>query len=215
VDHFKNRNQAGHLLADQLKPLITEKPYVFALPKGGVPVAVPIAKALDTEIDILLVKKIPVPLFPEVAMGAIAEEGPPIWRDQEMQGLMIDEAEKDRMVVKAQKSLARQRRLWRTDSHVTDIRDQTVILVDDGLATGATVVAAVKFLRARKPSRIILAVPVASRSAIEELNPLVDQIICLSSPENFLSVSQVYDDFTNVSEREVSDILRPFRPVEF
>jgi putative phosphoribosyl transferase len=213
--HFKNRTEAGQLLAKQIKPLITEKPYVFALPRGGVPTAAPIAEALGTEVDLLLVKKIPAPRQPELAIGAIAEEGPPLWQDQQFAGLKIDKSERERLLIKAQKSLARQRRLWKTDSHVTNITDHTVILVDDGLATGASVIAGIQFLRTRKPAKIILAVPVASQSAIRKIRPLVDELICLSAPESFESVSEFYDDFSPVTDREVTDLLRPFRAAEF
>jgi putative phosphoribosyl transferase len=216
VDHvFKNRTEAGQLLAEKLKPMIQEKPYVFALPRGGVPTAAPIAKALGTEVDLLLVKKIPAPRHPDVAIGAIAEEGPPLWQDQHFADLKLDKSDKERLLIKAQKSLARQRRLWKTDSHVTNIKDHTVVLVDDGLATGASIVAAVRFLRRRKPGKIILAVPVASRAALEKVKSLVDQVICLEIPAEFESVAQFYDDFTRVSDREVSEILKPFRAAEF
>jgi putative phosphoribosyl transferase len=215
ISHFENRNEAGHLLAQKIKPFISSKPYVFALPRGGVPVAVPIAQALGTEVDLLLVKKIPAPKNPEVAIGALAEEGPPLWQDDRFPGLHISDKDRKRLLVNVQKSLARQRRLWRTDSHVTDIRDQTVVLVDDGLATGATMTAAVNFLRQRKPGKIILAVPVASDSALRQMKPLFDQIICLLIPEDFESVGQFYRDFTQVTDKEVTDLMKPFRTAEF
>jgi len=212
---FKNRTEAGQLLSQKLKPLIHEKPYVFALPRGGVPTAAPIAEALGTEVDLLLVKQIPVPNHPKITLGSIAEEGPPLWQDENFAGFQIDPSEKNRLLIKAQKSLARQRRLWKTDSHVTDIKDQIVILVDDGLSTNSTIVAAVRFLRTRKPAKIILAVPVASRSALENFKILVDQIICLMISDIADDVSQFYDDFTKVSDREISEILKPFRSAEF
>ncbi len=215
LSHFKDRHEAGQLLALKLKSTVTEKPYVFALPRGGVPVAVPIAESLGTQVDLLLVKKIPAPRNPEVAIGALAEEGPPLWQDDRFFGLHIADADRKRLLVNAQKALARQRRLWRTDSHVTDIHDQTVILVDDGLATGATMTAAVNFLRLRKPAKIILAIPVASDSAIRQMKPLVDQIVCLMIPEYFDSVGQFYDDFTQVSDKEVTELMKPFRTAEF
>ncbi len=213
--HFKDRTEAGQLLAEQLKNKIQEKPYVFALPRGGVPVAAPIAAALGTEVDLLLVKKIPAPRHPEVAIGAIAEEDDPIWQDQQILGFQMEQADRERLLVKAQKSIARQRRLWKTDSHVTDIKDQTVILVDDGLATGATTIAAIQFLRQRKPGRIILAVPVAAKIAIKKIQTLVDEIVCLFVPEYFVSVADFYDDFAQVTDKQVSDLLKPFRQAEF
>ena len=202
--HFKNRNEAGRLLAQKLKPLITdEEPYVFALPRGGVPTAAPIAEALGTEVYLLPVKKIPAPKHPDVPIGAIAEEGPPLWQDSQLAGMQIEESEKDKLVVKAQKSLARQRRLWKTDSHVTSIQDRTVILVDDGLTTGTSVKAAIRFLKSRKPSKIILAVPIAAQTALKKIEPLVDQVVYFAAPQNMKNISQFFDDFHTVTDREV------------
>lgn len=213
--HFKNRTEAGQLLAEKLKPMIDEKPYVFALPRGGVPISVPIAKALGTEVDLLLVKKIQAPRHPDVALGALAEEEPPLWQDPPVAGFELNKADRDRLVVKAQKSLARQRRLWKTDSHVTDIKDQIVVLVDDGLATEASLLAGIRFLRMRKPAKIILAIPVAARETLVKVKPLVEHIVCLFIPDSLENVSDFYDDFTRVTDREVSDLLRPFRVAEF
>lgn len=215
IAQFKNRRQAGEILADKVKSAVAgdENIFVFALPRGGVPVAAPIAQALGKTLDLLLVQRIPTPGHPEVAIGAIVEDGQPLWQKTKVAYLGIEKSDLDRAVVKARQSIRRQRRLWKVDSRVIDAKDQTVILVDDGLATGSSLIAAVDFLKRRGPKKIIVAVPVGHRDSIEKISYLVDKVIYLVAPDTFGAVSQFYQDFSQVSDREVSEIIERQNPI--
>jgi len=208
IAQFENRRHAGELLAERLKNFVTdEKAFIFALPRGGVPVAAPIAKALQQNLDLLLVKRIPSPGHPEVAIGAIVEDGKPIWQESKVAYLGLEKSDLDRAVVKARQSIRRQRRLWKVDSRVIDLKDQTVILVDDGLATGATIIAAIDFLKKREPKKVIVAIPIGHKASVEKISQGVDHVVCLNVVEDFEAVSQFYRDFSKVPDREVAEIL--------
>jgi putative phosphoribosyl transferase len=184
-----------------------EAPYIFALPKGGVPVAEPIAHLLGRPLNILLIKKITAPGYPELAIGALAEDRKVIWNEDQIQIMKLSKAERNRLLVKAEQTLYRQRRLWKTESRVTDLKDQTVILVDDGLATGATLLTAIDFLKKRRPRKLIVAVPAGTPQAVQRIRSLVDEVICPLCSDELESVSQAYVQFGQVSERTVSEIL--------
>lgn len=205
---FKNRHHAGELLAEKIKSLIpNDNLFVFALPRGGVPIAEPIAKSLNQNINILLVKRIPTPGYPEVAIGAIVEDGKPIWQEQRLAALGMKKKDLERAVVKARQSISRRRHLWKVDSRVLDLKDQIVLIVDDGLATGATMFAAIDFLKKRRPQKVVVAFPVGHRESIEAISKKADQVIYLAAPEDFQAVGQYYQDFTQVTDREVAEIL--------
>lgn len=204
---FKNREDAGQFLADQLAHLAGENPFIFALPRGGIPVAEPIARKLERPLNVMLVKRITAPDQPELAIGALAEDRKPVWNESIVESLGVSDGDKERLLVKARQSLHRQQRLWKTESQVTDINNQTVILVDDGLATGATLLTAIDFLKKRSPRRIIVAIPTGSPEAIRRIRLQVDEVICPISDENSHSVSQAYQDFDQVSDRTVTEIL--------
>ncbi|MEZ0390575.1 MAG: erythromycin esterase family protein [Pseudobdellovibrionaceae bacterium] len=207
IAQLENRRQAGEFLAEKIKGLSLENPILFALPRGGVPVAEPIAKALQQNLNLLLVKRIPIPGNPEVAMGAIVEDGKPIWQDLKNLSQKPAKADLDRAVVKARQSISRQRHLWKVDSRVIDLKDQTVVLIDDGLATGSTLKAALDFLKKRGPQKIIVAIPVGHPAAIEKISKSVDSLIYLMAPENFRSVSEFYGQFEKVTDRQVAEVL--------
>lgn len=208
IAQFQNRRHAGELLAEKLKSSLNEENFfLFALPRGGVPVAAPIAKALGQNLNLLLVKRIPTPGFSEVAIGAIVEDGKPIWQDTAIMKLGLQKADLDRAVVKARQSIRRQRRLWKVDSRVIDLKDQTVVIVDDGLATGSTLNAAIEFLKKRGPKKVLVAIPVGHRDSVESISKMVDQVIVLNAPDDFQAVSQYYQDFSSVTDREVAEIL--------
>ena len=180
---------------------------VLALPRGGVPVAYEVARALNAPLDIFLVRKLGVPGYEELAMGAIATGGVRVLNDQLVGGLRIPDYIVDEVAASEQQELARRERLYRGDRPAPDVRGRTVILVDDGLATGATMLAAVKALRQQQPARIVVAVPTASPETCEQLRAEVDDIICAITPEPFHAVGLWYEDFSQTTDEEVRELL--------
>jgi len=206
---FVDRRQAGRALATALAGYKDRRPVVLALPRGGVPVAAEIAAALDAPLDLVLVRKIGVPGHRELAMGAVSDGGlAAVVRNEEVIGLAgIDEAAfnaaRDRELVE----IERRRRCYLGDRPPTDIAGRLAIVVDDGIATGATTRAALRAVRARKPDKVILAVPVAPAEAVASLRAEVDDLICLEMPEHFYAIGVHYDDFAQVSDDEVCRLL--------
>jgi len=180
---------------------------VLALPRGGVPVAYEVARALNAPLDVFLVRKLGVPGYEELAMGAIATGGVRVLNDQLVGGLRIPDYIVDEVAASEQQELTRRERLYRGDRPAPDVRGRTVILVDDGLATGATMLAAVKALRQQQPARIVVAVPTASPETCEQLRAEVDDIICAITPEPFHAVGLWYEDFSQTKDEEVRDLL--------
>jgi predicted phosphoribosyltransferase len=205
---FRDRREAGRLLAAKLTAYANRPDViVLALPRGGVPVAYEVARALNAPLDIFLVRKLGVPGYEELAMGAIATGGIRVLNDQLVGGLRIPDYVVDEVAASEQQELARRERLYRGDRPAPDVRGRTVILVDDGLATGATMLAAVKALRQQQPARIVVAVPTASPETCEQLRAEVDDIICAITPEPFHAVGLWYEDFSQTTDEEVRDLL--------
>jgi predicted phosphoribosyltransferase len=205
---FRDRREAGRFLVTKLAAY-THRPdvLVLALPRGGVPVAYEVARALDVPLDVFLVRKLGIPGHEELAMGAVATGGVRVLNDQVVGGLRIPDYVIDAVAAKEQQELARRERLYRSNRPPPDVRGRTVILVDDGLATGATMLAAIKTLRQQQPTCIVVAVPTASPETCEELNAEVDEIICAVTPEPFYAVGLWYDDFSQTTDDEVRDLL--------
>ena len=205
---FRDRSEAGRLLAAKLAGY-AHRPnvLVLALPRGGVPVAYEVARALGAPLDIFLVRKLGIPGYEELAMGAIATGGVRVLNDQFVGGLGIPEYIVDEVAAAEQQELMRRERLYRGNRPVPDVRGRTVILVDDGLATGATMLAAVKALRQQQPARIVVAVPTASPETCEQLRAEVDDAICAITPEPFHAVGLWYEDFSQTTDEEVRDLL--------
>jgi predicted phosphoribosyltransferase len=205
---FHDRREAGRLLATKLAAYANRPDViVLALPRGGVPVAYEVARALNAPLDIFLVRKLGVPGYEELAMGAIATGGVRVLNDQLVGGLRIPDYIVDEVAASEQQELARRERLYRGDRPAPEVRGRTVILVDDGLATGATMLAAVKALRQQQPARIVVAVPTASPETCEQLRAEVDDIICAITPEPFHAVGLWYEDFSQTTDEEVRDLL--------
>ena len=205
---FRDRREAGRLLAAKLAAYANRPDViVLALPRGGVPVAYEVARALNAPLDIFLVRKLGVPGYEELAMGAIATGGIRVLNDQLVGGLRIPDYVVDEVAASEQQELARRERLYRGDRPAPDVRGRTVILVDDGLATGATMLAAVKALRQQQPARIVVAVPTAAPETCEQLRAEVDDIICAITPEPFHAVGLWYEDFSQTTDEEVRDLL--------
>lgn len=204
-DHvFGDRTQAGRVLAAALAQRHLSDPVVLALPRGGVPVAVEVALALHAPLDLLIVRKIGAPGNPELAVGAIAEGADAAVVDREtLAATGTSRAYVERQAKVELQEIARRRALYLQGRPPLAVEGRTVIVVDDGLATGSTARAAVRALRARKPARLVLAVPVAPPEAVAELQAEVDELVCLSTPEFFGAVGVHYADFRQVGDAEV------------
>ena len=209
LSRFRDRTEAGRRLAEVLAPYAGRPNLlILALPRGGVPVAYEVARALHAPLDLLLVRKLGVPGHEELAMGAIASGGVRILSEDVISMLGIDDREISTVAAVEEEELARRERLYRDGRPPPDVRGRTVILVDDGLATGSTMRAAAAALRVQGPERLIVAVPVAPPETCEALAREVDDVVCALSPEPFLSVGTWYQDFTQTSDGEVRDLLR-------
>src|SRR5256714_15178008 len=205
---FRDRTEAGPLLA--AKPAQSaQRPdvLVLALPRGGVPVAYEVARALGAPLDVYLVRKLGVPGHKELAMGAIATGGVRVLNEAVVGALHISPATIDAVAAAEQRELARRERLYRGTRPAPDVRGRTVILVDDGLATGATMPAAVAALRQQQPARIVVAVPIAAPETCDELRAEVDEIVCAITPEPFYAFGLWYEDFAPPTDDEIRTLL--------
>jgi predicted phosphoribosyltransferase len=205
---FRDRRHAGCVLAQELG-MYADRPdvLVLALPRGGTPVAYEVARALHAPLDVFVVRKLGVPGHEEYAMGAIASGGDRVLNEEVVQSLGIPDAAIDAVIRSEQSELERRERLYRGGRSLPELRGRTLILVDDGLATGATMQVAVKALRARQPTRIVVAVPTAAVEACDSLRGMADEVICASTPRHFRAVGLGYEDFSQTSDDEVRDLL--------
>jgi predicted phosphoribosyltransferase len=205
---FRDRQDAGRLLAERLRQY-ADKPdvLVLALPRGGVPVGYEVASALNVPMDVFLVRKLGVPGREELAMGAIATGGVRVLNEDVVRPLGIPERVIDAVVADERRELARRERLYRDDRPPPDVRGRTCILVDDGLATGATMHAAVAALRQQRPARIVVAVPVAAPEICARFRAEVDEMICAITPSPFAAVGLWYQDFSQTTDADVRDLL--------
>jgi putative phosphoribosyl transferase len=206
---FRNRYEAGRLLASKLSHLANRSDVVvLALPRGGVPVGFEVAKALNAPLDVFVVRKLGVPGREELAMGAIASGGIRVLNEDVVRTLGIPEDVVDTVAAEEEHELERREREYRDGRPSVDVRGRTVILVDDGLATGSTMRVAALALRKKTPAKIIVAVPVAAPATCAEFESEVDQVICAATPEPFWAVGQWYTDFSQTSDEEVRDLLK-------
>ena len=205
---FRDRRDAGRLLAEKLAAYANRPDaLVLALPRGGVPVAYEVARALGAPLDVFVVRKLGVPGYEEWAMGAVATGGVRVLNDQLVERLGIPEQMIDAVAARELQELARRERRYRGGRPPPDVRGRTVILVDDGLATGATMHAAIEALRQQKPTRIVVAVPTASPETCEEMKTKADDVICAITPEPFQAVGRWYQDFSQTTDEEVEALL--------
>jgi putative phosphoribosyl transferase len=206
---FINRTDAGRQLAMALAPYKKGRPVVLALPRGGVPVAAEVATALDAPLDLILVRKIGVPFQPELAMGAVVDGVEPvIVRNEDVIQLSgVSETDFNAIRDGQLAEIERRRKLYLGDRSHPEISGRTVIVVDDGIATGATTRAALHAIRMRKPSKLVLAVPVAPTDTLKTLRGEADDIVCLEDYEDFGAIGLFYSDFRQVSDTEVIEIL--------
>jgi predicted phosphoribosyltransferase len=208
VNGFRDRRDAGRRLADQLGQYARRPDVlVLALPRGGVPVAAEVARALGAPLDVFVVRKLGVPGDEELAMGAVATGGVRVLNETVINGFHIRPQEIEAVTASEQEEIRRRERVYRGDRPPPDVRGRTVILVDDGLATGATMQAAVAALRQQEPAGIVVAIPVAAAVTCHELRAAVDDVVCVATPEPFYAVGAWYEDFTQITDDEVREIL--------
>ncbi len=205
---FRDRVEAGQLLCRKLKHYADRADViVLALPRGGVPVAREVARLLHAPLDVFLVRKLGTPGQEELAMGAIASGGVRVLNDEVVDTLRVPQEVIDFVTAKEQRELDRRERLYREGRPAPEVAGRTVILVDDGLATGSTMRAAVAALHQAKPKRIVVAVPVAAASTCRDLRGEADEVVCLHMPEPFYSVGFWYEDFSQTSDEDIREML--------
>jgi putative phosphoribosyl transferase len=206
---FKDRTQAGQLLGEEVASRGYADPVVLGLPRGGVPVAAEVAKRLKAPLDVILVRKIGAPVQPELAMGAVVDgETPEFVRNEDViRALDITDEEFQREAERQLKIIEARRKLWVADRPLATVADKTVIIVDDGIATGATIRASLHAMKKRGPKRTVVATPVAPPDTVELLRQEADDVVCLETPEYFGAIGFFYLDFSQVSDAEVSEIL--------
>lgn len=204
---FSDRREAGRELAALLPPIGSDDVVVLALPRGGVPVAYEIARALGAPLDVFLVRKLGTPGHPELAMGAIASGGIRVLNDEVVQYLNIPAELIDAIAEREQAELERREAAYRRGGPMPPLKNRTIILVDDGLATGSTMKAAVEAVKQEQPARVIVAVPVGAPETCRALTHIADEVICARMPSPFSAVGQWYRDFTQTTDDEVTELL--------
>lgn len=208
MDYYKDRVEAGRVLAEALKRYAGRSDLlVLGLPRGGVPVAVVVAEALGAPLDVLVVKKLGVPGFEELAMGAVATGGARVLNQEVVQELGVSQQVIERAAQQATQEVQRRERVFRGERPLPEMQGRCVILVDDGLATGSTMQAAVSAVRQHRPGQVVVAVPVAPQQTVESLRATVDDVVCPLTPESFGAVSQWYLEFPQVADETVRDLL--------
>jgi putative phosphoribosyl transferase len=205
---FLDRRQAGQILSQKLNDYKADKEIlILGLPRGGVVVAEEVAQALGAPMDVILLRKLPYPPQPELAVGAVAEDGT-TFINEEFRHAVEQKPESLEPIVREQMEIIRNRaKRYRPHRHAHGWKGKTVILVDDGIATGATMKVAIRAARSGEASRVVVAVPVAAPSSIRELQSEADKVVCLNAPEYFYAVGQAYENFDQVTDEEVCAIL--------
>jgi predicted phosphoribosyltransferase len=211
MTRFRDRTEAGRRLAAALRSYATENPIVLALPRGGVPVGYEVAHALHAPLDVVVVRKLGVPWHPELGVGAVAEGGFTYLNEDVLRHVGLSQSELDELVRVKQREVEARVSLFRGGRAKPRLRDRTVLLVDDGIATGGTVQVAIRAVRAESPAAIVLAVPVAAPDAVRELGAQVQRVVCLETPPELYAIGVWYDDFAQVPEEEVVRLLERAR----
>ena len=205
---FRDRMEAGQMLAERLAKYANRTDVlVLALPRGGVPVGYEVAQALNAPLDVFVVRKLGVPGHEELAMGAIASGGVRVLNGSVVEGLRIPDDVIDAVAGQELRELERRERAYRDDRPPPDVQGRTIILVDDGIATGSTMRAAVKALRQLKVGRIVVAAPTAALSTVREMRPDVDEFVAVMTPADFAGVGQWYEDFSQTTDEDVRALL--------
>ncbi|MCS7135748.1 MAG: phosphoribosyltransferase [Nitrososphaerota archaeon] len=204
---FKNREEAGRLLAKALKDYKGCDVVVLAIPRGGVVVGYHVAEELDCPLDVIIPRKLGAPLQPELAIGAVAENGTSVLNEELIESMGVSRQYIERKIKEEVAEIRRRVSLYRSGRDAIPIKDKIVILVDDGLATGATMRAAINYVKKFGPKAIVVAVPVAPPDVVKSLRREVDRVVCLSTPEPFYAIGQFYEEFEQVEDEEVIRLL--------
>ena len=207
MEGFTNRTEAGRRLGEELKRFKGGDVVVYGLARGGVPVAAEVAKALSAPLDAIIVRKLGAPRNPELAIGAITNRGGKVLNESVARGVGVSDSEINELVKREQKEIERQEAAIRGDGDPISPEGKRAILVDDGLATGASMRAAVRAIKAEEPASVVVAVPTASREARKMLEDEADEVVCLMTPARFMAVGQWYRDFGQTSNDEVRALL--------
>jgi putative phosphoribosyl transferase len=210
---FEDRHDAGRALVPEIQRCDLKNPIILGLPRGGVPLAYEVAIALKAPLDTIVVRKLGAPFQPELAIGAIASGDVYVLNEAIVRSLAIDEASIAEIVARESAELKRREQQYRGDRPYPDLAQYDVVLVDDGLATGATMRAAVEAVQSMSPSTLTVAVPTGSISAVRKVAALVDRVICLESPAEFSAVGQFYRDFAQTTDEEVRELLEQAQKV--
>jgi len=207
---FTDRSEAGRVLARRLLRFKDERPVVLALPRGGVPVGFEVARALDAPLDLVLVRKIGAPFQPELAIGAVVDgsRSETVLNDEMLREFQIPKSYVAEQSARELQEIERRRELYLAGRARAPVEKHTAIVVDDGIATGATMEAALHATRRADPKRLVLATPVAPPDTIERLRAQADEVVCLATPRLFDAIGSFYDDFRQLSDEEVVDLLR-------
>lgn len=209
---FRNRDDAARQLAQELKKLHLHDPVVLGVPRGGVMTAATIAKEIGADMDVVLVRKLRHPAQPELAIGSVSETGEVRLNEQLIGRSGVDEDYLERERQERFEELVGRRDMFRRIRPAVPLRGRSVILTDDGIATGSTMLAALPAIRAQEPRELILAVPVASPDRLQPFRQQCDQVICLQTPADFMAIGQFYDQFPQVSDEEACSALQEFAP---
>ena len=210
MERFRDRREAGRMLAARLRETPPPNAVVLGLPRGGVPVAAEVARALDAPLDVLVVRKLGVPWHPEVAMGAVGEGGATVLNTEVTAAARVGIGDLEKVEARERREVEMRVQRFRPGHGPVSLRGRTAVIVDDGIATGATARAACAIARARGAASVVVAVPVAAPDALRALTE-ADRLVCLSAPEDFMAVGMHYVDFRQVEDGEVVDLLRTSR----
>jgi len=208
---FRDREDAGRQLAERLVRYRDDDPVIFALPRGGVPVGYEIARTLEAPLDVFIARKLGAPDQPELGIGAVAQDGARVLNEPIVKEIGVSEEYIERVAAEETAEAERRLKLFRGDRPEPEVRERTVILVDDGIATGVTTRAAMEALRRREPRCLVLAVPVCATRTAESLRQEVDELICLEAPSDLMAIGFWYRDFEQVPDEEVIELLERAR----
>ncbi len=214
MHRFHDRRDAGQQLAPLLSHYAAEHPVILALPRGGVPVAYEVAKALDARLDVWVVRKIGVPWHPELGVGAVAEGGFVHLNRDILQNIGLSDGALDAAIVDQRREVEARVKRFRGEQAAPSLKDRTVIVVDDGIATGGTVRAAMRSIRAQAPKQLVLAVPVVAAATVKTLAPETDELVCLRQPHELYAIGLWYEDFSQVPDEEVVRLLEQSRQAQ-
>lgn len=207
---FKDRKDAGRRLAGALQGYRGQGALILAVPRGGVLVAVPVAEALEAEMDLIIPRKVGLPANPELAAAAVAPDGTVLYNDKVLKAYHVTPADLQGAVERELAEIKRRLTLYRGNRTAPVMEGRLIIIVDDGIATGLTIMAAIKSVRKYRPSLLVLAIPVAPPDTVKVLSPMVEDLVCLATPESFYAVGQFYRDFRQVSDAEVQACLKGY-----